>query len=224
MLDTIRRHLTTILVAMVTATVTAAGPAMAHGVEHALFAHDSDKVDGRHAVGAGATAAQRAGKLVATDANGKLPNSIIAKAPNANLLDGIDSLNLLPGGILPRGTTIRGHYANMGTTDGSQFQSAGEGISFGYRLAAAPTPVVIHAGEPATANCPGSAANPQAAPGFLCVYENDSQNKRDASYPNVAVGFAGGTTTPFGAYIYTHSNTVAPAFFWSRGTWAVTAP
>ncbi|HEY7042997.1 MAG TPA: hypothetical protein VH419_04945 [Nocardioidaceae bacterium] len=224
MLNSIRRHLTTILVAMVTAIVTAGAPALAQGVQNVVVADNSDKVDGKHAVGAGASVAQRAGKLVATNQNGRLPDSIIAKAPDANLVDGIDSANLLPGGTLPHGVTIRGHYANMGTTDGANLQSAAEGISFGYRLASAPTPVVIHAGEPQTADCPGTAANPDAAPGFLCVYENDAQNKRDASYPHVAVGFAGGSTTPFGAYIYTQSNTAAPAFFWSRGSWAVTAP
>jgi hypothetical protein len=38
-----------IVVAMVTAALTAAAPAVAHGVKHALFAHNADKVDGKHA-------------------------------------------------------------------------------------------------------------------------------------------------------------------------------
>jgi hypothetical protein len=81
-----------VLVAMVTAMVTAGAPAIAHGVQHALFAHNADKVDGKHAVGSGATVNSRKGKLVATSpTTGRLPNNIIAKAPDANVLDGIDS-------------------------------------------------------------------------------------------------------------------------------------
>jgi hypothetical protein len=52
------------------AMITGAG---AHGVQHALFAHNADKVDGKHAVGAGATTGQAAGKLVATNGSGKIP-------------------------------------------------------------------------------------------------------------------------------------------------------
>ena len=53
---------------------------------------NSDKVDGRHAVGAGAGTAQRKGKLVAAnDRTGRLPNDIIRKAPDPDLLDGRDS-------------------------------------------------------------------------------------------------------------------------------------
>jgi hypothetical protein len=86
------RNLQTIAVAMITAMVTAAAPAVAHGVQHALFAHNSDKVDGKHAVGSGASVDQRKGKLVATNGTtGQLPNDIIAKALDSDLLDGIDS-------------------------------------------------------------------------------------------------------------------------------------
>jgi hypothetical protein len=70
----------------------------AHGVFHTMFAHNSDRVDGRHAVGALATTDRRKGKLVATSRRtGLLPNNIIAKAPrsgqadNADTLDGLDS-------------------------------------------------------------------------------------------------------------------------------------
>ena len=56
---------------------------------------NSDKVDGKHAVGAGATPTSRAGKLVATNSSGRLPNNIIAKAPDSGLLDGRDSTEFL---------------------------------------------------------------------------------------------------------------------------------
>lgn len=41
-----RENLKIILVAMITAMVTAGAPAVAHGVRHALFAHNADKLDG----------------------------------------------------------------------------------------------------------------------------------------------------------------------------------
>lgn len=93
-----RKHAATIAVAMVTAVVTANAPAIAHGV-HAMFAHNADKVDGLHAVKSNATKKKRRGKLVATSAKtGRLPNNIIKKAPDANKLDGFDSLAFLKAG------------------------------------------------------------------------------------------------------------------------------
>jgi hypothetical protein len=46
LLDYVKKHLSVILVAMVTAAVTAAAPVIAHGVSHARFAHNADKLDG----------------------------------------------------------------------------------------------------------------------------------------------------------------------------------
>ena len=91
MFNGLRRHASTILIAMVVAAVTAGGPAFADGVRHAFFAHNSDKVDDKDAVGYGATIDARAGKLVATNSNGVLPNNILTKARDANLLDGLNS-------------------------------------------------------------------------------------------------------------------------------------
>jgi hypothetical protein len=51
------------------------GPAAAGA---AFDANNADKVDGKHAVGAGASANQRAGKLVATDGRGRFPSNSIA--------------------------------------------------------------------------------------------------------------------------------------------------
>ena len=91
MLSQVRSHLSTILVAMVTAAVTASAPAIAHGV-HALFSHNSDKVDGIHA--AKANAGNKRNRLIATDKTGKFPVSVIPRA-DANTLDGQDSTEFL---------------------------------------------------------------------------------------------------------------------------------
>lgn len=79
------RDARTITISAAVASLVTATPAVAAIVANA------DKVDGKHAVGSGATVEDRAGKLVATDKKGRLPNNIIAKAVNANRLDGLDS-------------------------------------------------------------------------------------------------------------------------------------
>jgi hypothetical protein len=119
--------LETIVVAMITAAVTAAAPALAHGVQHALFAHNADKVDGKHAVGAGATIEARRGKLVATSGtNGRLPNDIIAMAPNSDRLDGKDSSDFLRSGQIRMSHNGPWSVVKFGLSDGNvrQYQGA----------------------------------------------------------------------------------------------------
>ena len=73
-------------VALVVAVGTAA-IAMPTGAVAAYVAN-ADRVDQKHAVGSGASMDARAGKLVATGSGGRLPNNIIAKAPDAARLNG----------------------------------------------------------------------------------------------------------------------------------------
>lgn len=83
----LRTHATTILVAMITAAVTAGGPAIAEVL--ADYARDADKVDGRHAVHANTSVPNRKGKLVATDGTtGRLPDNIIRQARDSARLAG----------------------------------------------------------------------------------------------------------------------------------------
>lgn len=88
----VRQHLPIVLTALLTSSVFAAGPSVAQAAYDAV---NSDKVDGKHAVGATATPMGRAGKLVATNRSGRLPDNIIAKAPDADLLDGKDAAEFL---------------------------------------------------------------------------------------------------------------------------------
>jgi hypothetical protein len=84
-----RDNIKLVVIATVCLLIGLSAPAVGHGVRHALFAHNADKVDGKHAVGSGASIANRSGKLVATDPNsGLLPNNIIATAPDADRVDG----------------------------------------------------------------------------------------------------------------------------------------
>ena len=69
--------------ALVVALLGSATPAIAHGVQHALFAHNSDKVDGKHAVASTASLDQAGGKLVATLSSGPNKGRIARKFVNS---------------------------------------------------------------------------------------------------------------------------------------------
>jgi hypothetical protein len=73
---------------------------------------NADTVDGFHATGCSATRIARAGKLVATcGSTGRLPNNIIAKAPDSSRLGGKQpSAYLLSGKVLTR------HFSCGGNT------------------------------------------------------------------------------------------------------------
>ncbi len=120
---------------------------------------------------------------------------------------------------LPSGKTLTGlyradTYVNNGSGESSVFISPG--IGFTYPLAAAPTPNVVPIGGPPTAACPGSAANPQATPGNLCLYAAQGGTPTCVYEP---VANTCGTVSRFGFSVY--MSTVPSG---SEGTWAVTAP
>lgn len=75
----IRENAKLLAVAVVCLLLAWSGPSIAHGV-HARFAHNADKVDGRHAVRAGVGLEKAKGKLVAHDRNGRLPARFLPKS------------------------------------------------------------------------------------------------------------------------------------------------
>ncbi len=101
----IRRHLPVAITAAVVCTMFAGGPTVAQA---AFDAVNADKVDGKHAVAANAALTQRAGKLVATNTSGRLPNNIIATAPNAAQLGGKP-----PSAYKAAGNGLRGSFVNI---------------------------------------------------------------------------------------------------------------
>jgi hypothetical protein len=95
-------------------------------------------------------------------------------------------------------------------------------IQFAFTLASAPNPNFI-TGAP-TANCPGTSADPTAAPGQLCVYRTESGNTSDS---DGCLAKAGGTWTCGEADKMGVTVSVAAAGAGRThdvGTWAVTAP
>jgi hypothetical protein len=142
-------------------------------------------------------------------------------ATNADKLDDEELQDVVPGGTLPSGATIRGTY-NMYDEAHINEDATSDSISFGYTLASTPTVHVIEEGESLTIQCPQRGDEftgevPEAAPGFLCIYEWDEENERDGSgYPFIS------NTNRTGIGIALRSESTG--IFYSEGVWAVTAP
>jgi hypothetical protein len=150
----------------------------------------------------------------------EINESTLAKVPNADRLDGLDSSNLTPGGVLPSGRTITGTYALQYEATGPS-GTGRTAFSFGASLPIAPKVHFIAYGGAATAQCPGSAANPKAAPGHLCVYESWYYNVWAQRLFKVSTQQLDAADR-FGAGVYVQAN--AQGLAGSTGTWAVTAP
>jgi hypothetical protein len=128
-----------------------------------------------------------------------------------------------PTGNLPSGATVRGNFFMNGVAAASGSQAT-DSLSFDYTLSAAPTPHFITAGSVPPAGCPGTADNPQAAAGQLCIYEKTISGPVGAR--DVCGLDIGGSSCPgsnrWGAGVYELST--GTGRFQSYGTWAVTAP
>lgn len=120
-----------------------------------------------------------------------------------------------PSGDMPPGKSIRGHYA-VGATGPAFGWTA---ISFGFQLAAAPTPRFIVSGTTPPTQCPGTASNPQAQSGNLCIYEAVRSGVSSVQPFNAT----GGTTlaSRWGAGLWLQTTGTGNSF--SYGTWAVTS-
>jgi hypothetical protein len=104
---------------------------------------------------------------------------------------------------LPSGKSLIGHWSGYST------ELALVPISFGIPLSAAPTGVVVGAGGDAEEGCPGTAAEPKADPGTLCVYDAEEE----------------ASVTPiFGAPPDAFGGVLQIAGGYGSGTWVVTAP
>jgi hypothetical protein len=126
-------------------------------------------------------------------------------------------------GTLPSGKTLRGVFLAEGESSGAGTSTIGDNISFGWSLSAAPTGHFIKKGAAVPAGCSGTATNPGAAPGNLCVFEveNDNVNASSDEVWSPPADSAGATET-FGAAVFTTS--AAAGVYEFGGSWAVTAP
>jgi hypothetical protein len=124
-------------------------------------------------------------------------------------------------GTLPSGVTLRGVY-NFGDVAASGNDLLTDSIPFGLALTSDPTPHFVATGTAAPAECPGTAGAPAAAAGHLCIFEAAKGNVEGS--PNVlnpATNTAGAASRfGFGMSLFAD----AAGFYFSRGSWAVTAP
>jgi len=96
------RQLIAFIIAMGMVIAVASAPTLGQVAEEAIEIAaaygNADKVDGRHAVGSGASKAKRARKLVATNASGRLPSNIVKpywgaiKNKPPGFADGVDDV------------------------------------------------------------------------------------------------------------------------------------
>jgi hypothetical protein len=175
---------------------------------------------------------QGQGGLVAADLR---PNSVGTSEAVNNSLTGADiDESTLVTTTLPSGQTLRGvfglygHGEENGVEDHGLEAASGD-VSFNPPLASAPSVKVVQFGTASSPpECPGTAASPQAAPGWLCVYENRAQNQRPGEdFPNVSAPGSGNSPTAsrFGASLIVQGQASGTDwFYWSEGTWAVKAP
>jgi hypothetical protein len=119
-------------------------------------------------------------------------------------------------GALPSGKTLRGQYSfgNHKSTGYSPVNS----VSFPFPLESAPSDHIIPIGGAPTAECPGTASAPSAAPGNGCIYETRADGGHTVDETTLAEVEHG----RFGFLIFV---SVAENTDWQvEGTWAVTAP
>ncbi len=126
-----------------------------------------------------------------------------------------------PNGNLPGKKTLKGTYAVADTTSVAAALDK-SAISFPLPLTSAPVAHFRAAASPATAECPGSPADPRAAPGHLCVYEQNFAN-RSITLVDPTTNLAD-EASRFGVVVIAFSTGSVGQDFYSRGTGEVTAP
>ena len=116
---------------------------------------------------------------------------------------------------LPTGKTLRGYYTVIGSGAGV---IASTSISFAFPLASVPEAHYVQTGAAVPAGCTGTAANPGASPGHLCVFEIEVFNTTNRT----VIAAVNNTADRFGAGVFAIG--VAAGQFHAKGRWAVTAP
>ena len=149
------------------------------------------------------------------------PNAIDGRSI-ANLGAGDFAPGQLPDPVpatLPSGKTLRGVYAAAVTGGQNDSSIARTPISFPIPLSAAPAVVYVASGTAPPPQCPGSANEPRAAAGTLCVYEAAATGT--VSFVGVFDPVQGQNfrSTRFGTVAFVNGQSGAAV----RGTWAVTA-
>jgi len=145
--------------------------------------------------------------------------AIQADAASTQILADVNGY-YVPSDTLASGQTQTGEWGVwFNATAGSQFGYAL--IAYKTKLASSPaapnTNFIV--GTATTTNCPGSVANPTAAPGQLCAYTNGCSNATLQCF--AGRGSCGGILT---SDVFLSIESSAAGIVNCFGTWAVTAP
>lgn len=108
---------------------------------------------------------------------------------------------------------ITGEATSAGDEDGTQ-------ISFGHAFPSAPTAHFIADGAAPPAGCTGTAAEPGAEPGHLCVFESGGVNQTGQGMCSNTGDINCPGASRFGSSLYIFS--VGAGRYQSWGTWAAT--
>jgi hypothetical protein len=152
---------------------------------------------------------------------GKVPSSASAdsatnatNADNSGTVGGVSPSALLRSdGEARSGTVLRGVYNITGGAAGAAASLGTGEISFGLRFATAPTVRLIPVAGAPPAGCSGTAANPVASPGFVCVFDQAAVN---------AGALNNNSPARQGVTLFFTTAGVGTGFH--AGTWAATAP
>lgn len=116
---------------------------------------------------------------------------------------------------LASGQTLKGMWAASGDASIGSIDAA---VGFNFTLPSAPTAQYVASGS-AAPNCPGTASNPEAAAGHLCVYKYASSHVSGVDV--CSLGSCTGAE-PWGFQL--DMSTTGSGYAFARGSYAVTAP
>ena len=116
---------------------------------------------------------------------------------------------------LSNGQTVRGSFYLLGQAAGANV-FANDSIAYVYAFASNPSVHYINAGTTPPAQCPGTAASPQAQAGHTCIYEASSSNVTGAR------GFDTNTLVTNKNGVGLYATSAAAGTFFAIGTWAAT--
>jgi hypothetical protein len=126
-----------------------------------------------------------------------------------------------PDGDLPAGKTLRGNWI-ANTTAVEADDATFDTITFGFRLATAPTAHLLAAGAAPTTECPGSLSSPEAASGHLCIYTYSNVNVAARFTCDPITNICGSSrTNRYGTTVRVDAAGAGTSYSW--GTWAVTS-
>jgi hypothetical protein len=137
----------------------ATGPAGANGTNGKDGASGKDGTNGKDVTGVAIPAGLSEAKC-----NHQGGTAYTSATGTENVCNGKEGSPWTAGGTLPSGASEQGIWAGIG----QGFSAAP--ISFGIPLKTEPAINYLKKGEGETAQCPGTAAEPEAKPGNLCIY------------------------------------------------------